>query len=103
MKNYSILIPASLTTFPHLSISEATKDDYRDVLVDVGDHVKEGQLIATLELPEAQSDLDRASASLRRAEEDIKRAVAGYGEAKVTLDRLMSVEKKRPNLIAPAI
>jgi RND family efflux transporter MFP subunit len=70
------------------------------ILVDIGDHVKEGQLIAKLEVPEAQSDIDRALASQRRAEEEIKRANAGYAEAKVTLDRLLSVDKAKPNLIA---
>jgi RND family efflux transporter MFP subunit len=72
------------------------------ILVDIGDHVKEGQLIATLDLPETQSDLARAMASQRRSEEEIKRATASYAEAKLVLDRLMSVEKTRPNLIARA-
>ena len=46
--------------------------------VDIGDQVKQGDLIATLELPEAQDDLERALASQRRSEEDIKRAEASY-------------------------
>ena len=44
--------------------------------VDIGDQVKEGDLIATLELPEVQDDLDRAIASQRRAEEDARAKAA---------------------------
>lgn len=68
--------------------------------VDIGDQVKKGDLIATLELPEAQNDLDRALASQRRSEEDIKRAKASYDEVRVALDRLTAVDKVKPNLIA---
>ena len=56
--------------------------------MDIGDQVKQGDLIATLELPEAQNDLDRALASQRRSEEEIKRAEAAYYEAKVAFGRL---------------
>jgi RND family efflux transporter MFP subunit len=68
--------------------------------VDIGDQVKEGDLIAILELPEVQDDLDRAVASQRRAEEEIHRALADYNEAKLVFDRLHSIDKAKPNLIA---
>jgi RND family efflux transporter MFP subunit len=74
----------------------------QSINVDIGDQVKEGDLIATLELPEVQDDLDRALAMKRRSEEEIKRDEAAYVEAKTNFNRLMMVDKAKPNLIAQA-
>jgi RND family efflux transporter MFP subunit len=72
----------------------------QSITVDIGDTVKEGQLIAQLELPEVENDLQRAAASQRRYEEDIKRAEAAYEEARVSHGRLASIDKAQPHLIA---
>jgi len=72
----------------------------QNITVDVGDHVKEGQLIAELELPEVEHDLDHALASQRHAAQQIRRAQAAWDDAHLTLDRMASVEKAQPNLIA---
>jgi RND family efflux transporter MFP subunit len=75
--------------------------------VDVGDMVRRGQLIAELEVPELGQDLVEAQASTRRSELDIQRAKgevqraeATYRMRKLSFDRLSSVIKDRPNLIA---
>src|SRR5215831_9011636 len=41
--------------------------------VDVGDHVKQGQTLAILEVPELTAQLSGADAAVRRAKEDIRR------------------------------
>ncbi len=72
----------------------------QSINVDIGDHVKEGDLIATLELPEVQADLDQAVASQHRAVEEIHRAEIAFEDAKLGFDRLQAVDKAKPNLIA---
>lgn len=70
------------------------------ITVDIGDQVKAGQLIATLEIPELTDDLERAQAVEKRSREEVKRAEAAYEEAHVACSRLLSVDKVQPNLVA---
>jgi RND family efflux transporter MFP subunit len=77
------------------------------IYVDVGDHVKKGQLIAELEAPEMTQELAQAEATLKRSQVDVDRARSELrrGEAqrsirRVSFDRLSAVIKARPNLVA---
>jgi len=49
--------------------------------VDIGDRVAAGDVLATLEIPELQENLEKALALARRNEEETNRAAATYGEA----------------------
>ena len=42
--------------------------------VDIGDRVQEGQLLATLEIPEMQDDLTRAAAAIEEANAELATA-----------------------------
>jgi RND family efflux transporter MFP subunit len=68
--------------------------------VDIGDHVKEGQIIATLELPEVRDDLERALAAQRRSEQEIRRSQAMFEDAYTNFSRLSAIDKATTNLIA---
>ncbi|MBL9185227.1 MAG: efflux RND transporter periplasmic adaptor subunit [Verrucomicrobiaceae bacterium] len=70
------------------------------MLVDAGDAVKEGQLIAALDVPELKFDLQNAEASERRAKAEMEKATAAYEEEHLALTRLESADKAQPNLIA---
>lgn len=70
------------------------------MLVDAGDVVKEGQLIAALDVPELKIDLQNAQAMQRRAAAQVAQAQAGYEEAHLALTRLEGADKAQPNLIA---
>jgi RND family efflux transporter MFP subunit len=61
--------------------------------VDFGDQVKAGQLLATLEVPELQADLDNAQATEQKAHAD-------YTNAHLIYTRLLAVNKDHPNLVA---
>ena len=75
--------------------------------VDWGTHVKQGQLLAVLEIPELQQQLQQDEASVRRSEQDAarareeqSRAESAYSVAHVTYTRLADVQKTRPELVA---
>jgi RND family efflux transporter MFP subunit len=79
----------------------------KNIYVDVGDRVKQGQLLAVLEVPEQQADLDQAAGAVSSAQEEIKRAQSLLGEAEaaynvahITYARLAAVPKVNPHLIA---
>ncbi len=61
--------------------------------VDFGDQVKAGQLLATIEVPELQAELDNARAAEQKAQAD-------YTNADLIYTRLNSVNKDHPNLVA---
>ena len=75
--------------------------------VDYGSRVKQGQVLATLEIPELQQQLQQDEASVRRSEqelmrahEDLNRAQSAYNVAHLTYTRMADVQKSRPELIA---
>jgi RND family efflux transporter MFP subunit len=70
------------------------------ISVEIGDRVREDQILATLEFPEQQNELEHAEAMVKRCQEEIKRAQASYDEAHLAFTRLESVNKAQPKLIA---
>ncbi len=77
------------------------------IYVDVGDHVKEGQTLAVLEVPELAAQLVGADAGARRALEEIGRAKGDLERAKSThaamhsaYARLSDAAKTRQGLVA---
>src|SRR3984885_11339887 len=79
----------------------------KKLYVDWGTHVKEGQVLAELEIPELQQQLQQDEASARRSEQDLgrareelNRAQSAYNVAHLTYSRLADVQKPRPALVA---
>jgi RND family efflux transporter MFP subunit len=79
----------------------------KEIRVDVGARVRQGRLIATLEIPEFNNDLNQAAASRKRSESEVIRARSEVQRAQSALDaaklihsRLAAVSRSRPNLLA---
>src|ERR1700728_4507348 len=79
----------------------------KKLYVDWGTHVKQGQLLAELEIPELQQQLQQDEASARRSDQDLSRAreelnraQSAYNVAHLTYTRLADVQKSRPELVA---
>ncbi len=75
--------------------------------VNWGTHVKQGQVLAVLEIPELQQELQldestvkRGEQDLARANEELMRAKSTYNVAHLTYTRLAGVQKTRPELVA---
>jgi RND family efflux transporter MFP subunit len=75
--------------------------------VDVGSHVKEGQTLAVLEVPELAAELSGADAAVRRAKEEIRRAQGDVQRAKsaheathAMAERLTQASDSRAGLVA---
>lgn len=78
-----------------------------NITVDIGDRVKAGQLLATLEVPELSDELTEAAAEIHRnqsevvrAQDDLKRAESAHAASHANYARLAEVVKNRPNLVA---
>jgi RND family efflux transporter MFP subunit len=72
----------------------------QSIRVDIGDHVKAGEALAKLEVPELNDDLNRASAILAKSQEEVKRADADYRDAHLAYQRLLEVAKAHPTMVA---
>ena len=79
----------------------------RRIYVDVGDKVKAGQTLAVLEVPELSAQLLAADASVRRAQDSIRRAEKEVARDKsmhqarhLDYERLKQASLERPGLIA---
>src|SRR4051812_9244694 len=63
-------IPAEFRPYQVVELHAKVSGYLAEISVDIGDHVKAGQLLARLEVPEAKDDLDNALAAEKRAEAD---------------------------------
>lgn len=79
----------------------------RRINVDIGDHVRTGEVIATLEVPELNAQVAASQAAIRhnqaeieRAKSQVELAEASYAAIHVGKTRLAEVAKQRPGLIA---
>jgi RND family efflux transporter MFP subunit len=86
-------IPAEFRPYLQVELHAKVSGYVDQINVDIGDRIKAGQLLATLEVPELRDELNRA----RAAE---KRATADYKDAHLVYTRLLAVEKDHPNLVA---
>lgn len=82
----SITLPGDLVGFYESALYAKVTGYLKSVLVDKGDWVKQGQLLAVIEVPELQQRLERARAALH--------------VARVTYDRIYGVWKSDPRLVA---
>ena len=78
----------------------------REINVDIGDRVQEGQLLATLEIPEMQDDLTRAAAAIEEAtaelataRDELQRAESAHDMAHLSYSRILDVSKREAGLV----
>jgi RND family efflux transporter MFP subunit len=79
----------------------------KKIYVDVGDHVKRGQTLAVLEVPELAAQLTGADAQVRRSKEeirraqgDVQRAESAHAAAHSMYARLKQASEQQKGLVA---
>jgi RND family efflux transporter MFP subunit len=79
----------------------------RRINVDIGDRVKTGQVIATLEVPELNAQVSASQAEIRhsqseitRAQNEVELAQSNHAALHAAYTRLSEASKRRPGLIA---
>ena len=100
-------IASEFLPFQEIDIYAKVSGYIQKLNVDWGTHVKQGQLMAVLEIPELQQQLLQDEADVRRNEQDLERARAelssaesSYNVAHLTYTRLAGVQKTNPGLVA---
>ncbi len=100
-------IASELQPFQEIDVYAKVAGYIQQLNVDWGTHVKQGQVLAVLEIPELQQQVQQDEAAVRRSQqdlarsrEDLARSQSAYSVAHVTYQRLTDVQKTRPELMA---
>ncbi len=102
-----LTVTAEFVPFEEVDVMAKVSGYVRQIYVDAGSRVGQGQLLAELEVPEMRADLVRSEAEIHRrtaeverARDDLKRAESGYQFTHLTYERIAGVIKSRPGLVA---
>lgn len=100
-------IASEFEPFQEINVYAKVSGYIQKLYVDWGTHVKQGQLLAVLEIPELQQQLQQDEAAVRRSDQDLarareelNRAESSYKVAHLSYTRLADVQKSRPELVA---
>jgi RND family efflux transporter MFP subunit len=100
-------IASELEPFQEIEVYAKVSGYVKKLYVDWGTHVKQGQMLAVLEIPELEQQLQEDEAALHRSEQDLlraqeelTRAESTYNVAHLSYTRLAEVQKSRPELVA---
>jgi len=103
----SITLSGTFRPYQEVDVHAKVAGYIRHIYVDVGDKVKEKQILAVLEVPElnaqvagANADIQRSEDAIRRAQQDLKRAESSYAAYHSAYTRLKQASEARPGLIA---
>src|SRR5689334_23609981 len=103
----SLTLSGAFRPYQQVDVHAKVAGFIRKIYVDVGDHVKGGQVLAILEVPELSAQVAGAKADIRRYEDVVRRSQSEIERAESThtayhsaYSRLKQASESRPGLIA---
>lgn len=93
-RNSRIELPASIQAFEQTTIFARTSGYIKARYVDIGDHVRKGQLLAEIEDPQTAQSLLQAKATLAQAKAQLLQAQANAELSSVTNQRWQALQKQ---------
>ena len=103
----SLTLSSELVPFQEIDVYAKESGYVKQLLVDYGTRVKEGQLMAVLEIPELEQQLAQDDAAIKsaadqvtHAEHEVNRYEAQHKVLHLESDRLSGVAKAQPGLVA---
>jgi RND family efflux transporter MFP subunit len=103
----NLTLSSELVPFQEIDVYAKESGFVKQLLVDYGTRVKEGQLMAVLEIPELEMQLQQDEAAIKsaddqvtHAEHEINRIEAQNTVLHLEFDRLDKVSKTQPGLVA---
>jgi RND family efflux transporter MFP subunit len=102
-----LTLSSELVPFQEIDVYAKESGYVKELLVDYGTHVQAGQLMAVLEIPELQMQIQQDAAAIQaatdqmtNAKHDLDRLEAQHKVADLQYQRIDSVSKSRPGLVA---
>jgi RND family efflux transporter MFP subunit len=103
----TLTITGEFKPFQDVDVHAKVAGYIKKIYVDVGDHVKQGQTLAILEVPELAAQLGGADAAVRRSKEeirreqgDVRRAESAHAAAHSMYERLRQASEQQKGLVA---
>ncbi|MBV8819521.1 MAG: efflux RND transporter periplasmic adaptor subunit [Acidobacteriaceae bacterium] len=101
-----LVLTAEFKPFQEVEILSKVAGYVKQIRVDIGDHVRAGQLLAILEVPEmadeeakAAAASDQGTAEIAAAQDDVQRAESAHQIAHLSFTRIDGVLRREPGLI----
>ena len=102
-----LTVSAELVPFQEIDVYAKEAGYVKKLNVDFGSHVRAGEVMAVLEIPELEAQLQQDEAAIRaradevtRAQNEVERAKAQHDVQHLQYTRLDSVAKTKPGLVA---
>ena len=102
-----ITISSELVPFQEIDVYAKESGYIKKLMVDYGTHVKAGEVMAILEIPELQAQLEEDQAGIRnamnqvtRADHELSRYKAQYNALHLQYTRLNDVSQTQPGIVA---
>jgi RND family efflux transporter MFP subunit len=102
-----LTVSSELVPFQEIDVYAKESGFVKQLLVDYGTHVKQGQLMAVLEIPELEAQLDQDRAAVKSMEDQVtnasnqlSRIEAQHKVLHLEYERLNGVAKSKPGLVA---
>lgn len=102
-----LVLTGEFLPFQEVDLMAKVAGYVKRINVDIGDRVRQGQLLAVLEVPEMADDLTRAEAAIQRhtadvarARDELRRAQSAHEMAHLSYTRLAAVLESKPGLVA---
>ncbi|QMV18433.1 efflux RND transporter periplasmic adaptor subunit [Granulicella sp. 5B5] len=102
----NVVLSAEFEPFQDVDVMAKVAGYVRDIRVDIGSHVKTGDVLAVLEVPEIQDELEKAKAGVAAAEANVVTARAGVQRAEaeaniahLSFQRINEVATKNKGLV----
>jgi RND family efflux transporter MFP subunit len=102
-----IVISSELVPFQEIDVYAKEAGYVKELNVDYGSRVRKGQVMAVLEIPELEAQLQQDQAAIKaqsdeaeRARHDVARAQAQQNVYRLQYERLAGVAKSQPGLVA---
>ena len=101
-----ITLPASVEAFEQTTLYAKASGYLKWLKVDVGDHVRKGEVIAQLDIPEmakeyqgAEADQQSITANMANLQAEVERAKAELELKRVTYDRYKGIREQEPDVM----
>ena len=103
----SLTVAGQFQPYQEVDLHAKVSGYIQRISVDIGDRVRQGQVLAVLEVPELRDQVQGAQAEVRhsqseigRAQSELARAQSDYSAVHAAYQRLAEASKQKPGLIA---
>jgi RND family efflux transporter MFP subunit len=97
--NKDVFLPADIRANQQTAIYARANGFLKSWLVDVGAHVKRGQLLAVIDTPDVDAQLNQSKAALDQAKATVIKDEADLEVAQTDYDRYLKTQKENPGSV----